>query len=92
MILTVGELKRYLQDIPDDAIFGTMHFADKAEIQTYAPKRFLLLQSGKKGYDGPMFVLNNMGTHWNEEWAQKNDANYVGHVDSRDYKLHLNNS
>lgn len=88
MILTVGELKKYLHDIPDEVVFGTMSFADDAEIEIYTPKRFLYIKATKLGVSDK-FVLNNMGTHWNEEWASKNHAEYAGYVDNSDYKLHL---
>jgi hypothetical protein len=88
MILTVGELKKYLQDVPDNIVFGTMGFAKNAEIEIYTPKRFLYIKSTKKGVSDKL-VLNSMGTHWNEHWAKENDGEYAGYVDQSDYKLHL---
>jgi len=87
--MTIKQLKKAIENAPDDAIFGTMDFANGYEINTLLPKRFLLLESNGK----QMYVANNMGTHWNEQWAKENNAKYIGYADRDDeYKLHINQS
>ena len=66
MLLTIKQLKTLIQNAPDDALFGSMDFASDKEIKLYAPKRALLLE----GFNSQYFVLNNMGTHWDEKWGQ----------------------
>ena len=81
MALTVGELRKYLSDesISDDTIFGIMEFANNNSIKTLSPKRFLLVDSGVKGWDKKMLIVNQMGTHWNnEDWGKRNDSKIIG--------------
>lgn len=73
MLLTVGQLKKILKDIPDDALFGSMDFANNNEIRLFAVKRYLLLQEKEDYY----FVMNNMGTHWDERWGNKGNVKLV---------------
>ena len=51
-------------------IVGSMGFAKNAEIELFAPKRILITEDAK---GNKFFVINNMGTHWNEQWAKNND-------------------
>lgn len=85
MALTVGQLKKYLQDVPDDTVFGAMSFADKAEFQTFSPKRFLYLS---RVNCKNIVVINQMGTHYNDVWEKENKSTLLGWVDAADYKLH----
>lgn len=87
-ILTVGELKKYLQDIPDDTYFGFLSFGHKS-VEVFSPKRFLYLKSLPLGYGKNLFVCNTMGTHYNDKIASKSKTEYLGFVDDSDFKLHL---
>jgi len=76
MLLTVGQLKKLIQNVPDNYLFGTMDFASDNEIKLYAPKRGLLLEA----FDSKYLVLNNMGTHWDDKWS-RNEFFLRGSVD-----------
>lgn len=67
MLLTVGMLKKALKEAPDDALVCSMNFAENYELQLFSPKRFLVGQTKK---EGQLFIINNMGTHWDEKWEK----------------------
>ena len=76
MLLTVGQLKQLIQNVPDDYLFGSMDFASK-EFKLFAPKRGLLVE----GEDSKYLLLNNMGTHWDERWTFEGTFKLIGSVD-----------
>ncbi len=67
MLLTVKMLKKALEDAPEDALVGSMNFGADYKLELYSPKRFLVGQTKK---EGQLFIINNMGTHWNEKWEE----------------------
>ena len=71
MILTVKDLKKALEEVPDDALISSMSFGRNRELQLFTPKRFFI---GKSNNGTKLFIINEMGTHWDKEWAEKNDA------------------
>jgi hypothetical protein len=76
MLLTVGQLKSMLQNVPDECLFGSMDFAS-SEFKLYAPKRGLLVE----GQGSQYLLLNNMGTHWDEKWTYNGEFKLIGSVD-----------
>lgn len=76
MLLTVGQLKSMLQNVPDKCLFGSMDFASR-DFKLYAPKRGLLVERQGSQY----LLLNNMGTHWDEKWAYNGEFKLIGSVD-----------
>jgi len=86
MLLTVGQLKKMLKDVDDDAMFGIMFPARKNVIEFLAPKRGLILDvEGIK-----TFCVNNLGTHWNVQWEINNEASMHGWVDVKTGEVFYN--
>jgi hypothetical protein len=67
-MLTIKLLKELIKDVPDDAIFSSMAFGNKNELDFFVIKRALIVKEGEITF----FVLNQMGTHWNEKWEKEN--------------------
>ena len=68
MAMKIKELKRLIENAPDDATFSIMSFASRYEMEFLFPKRGLLIDSP----NGQIFTINQMGTHWSKEWEKEN--------------------
>ena len=78
MFISVKKLKQLLETCDDNMIVGSMGFAKNAEIELFAPKRILITEDAK---GNKFFVINNMGTHWNEQWSKNNDMKLSEYID-----------
>jgi len=76
--MKVKDLKRLLENAPDDAEVALMLFANKYRMEFIYPKRGLLL-AAKSG--GQVFAINQMGTHFSGQWAQ-DEYTYIGYIDT----------
>lgn len=70
VLLKVKDLRKALENVDGELLVADMAFAAGEELQVFSPKRFLLIEAA----DGQkFFAINNMGTHWNEQWERNND-------------------
>jgi len=75
--MKIKELKKLIENVPDDAEFAVMNFSSDYEMEFIFPKRGLLIDSPQ----GKIFVINQMGTHWSEKWEKEN-YKLIGYVDT----------
>lgn len=76
--MTIKELKTLIENAPDNAEFTIMLFANKYRMEYVHPKRALLLKD-KQGNE--VLAINQMGTHFSEEWA-KDEYTYIGYIET----------
>lgn len=75
MELTVGILRKVIQDLPDDVILATLEIGnDKFQAFTHL-KRLILLKDITKNQE--YLTINQMGSHFTGEGEQK-DLSYTG--------------
>ena len=67
MLLKVKDLKKALEQAPDEAIISYMGFGKNNQLDFFAPKRFFVGHNK----ESLLFIINCMGTHWDEKWAKE---------------------
>lgn len=76
--MKIKEFKKLIENAPDDAELAIMLFANRYRMEYVYPKRVLLL---KDKYGKETLAINQMGTHFSEEWA-KDEYTFVGYIES----------
>jgi hypothetical protein len=76
--MTIKEFKVLIENAPDEAELAIMLFANKYRMEYVYPKRALLL---KDRHGNETLAINNMGTHFSEDWA-KDEYTYVGYIET----------
>jgi len=66
MLLKVKDLKKVLEDAPDDALVCSMNFGED-KLQTFSPKAYFI---AKNDEGDKLFIFNNMGTSWTDRWKK----------------------
>jgi hypothetical protein len=75
MDFTIGDLKKIIDQMPDEAIIAGLNFGDKIMRFDYL-KRILLLDDGKE----KMILFNAQGTHY-FDLVEKEGYKVVNHWD-----------
>ena len=75
MDFNIGELKKMIGEMPDDAIIAGLNFGDKLKEFDYLKRILLLEKDGQK-----VIVFNPMGTHY-FDLVEKEGYKYLQHWD-----------
>jgi len=68
MELTIGVLKKIIQDLPDDVILADLGIGNDRFHPFISLKRLLLLKDMKEGQQ--YLTINSMGSHFTQEGEQ----------------------
>lgn len=77
MQLTVGNLKKILEEVDDDVVLADLGFGNTGFRPFDSVKRVLLLKGNEQWNNRTFLTINGMGSHFTQTFEQQ-DMEYLG--------------